>query len=73
MIDLVDYITMIVCTILFLVLGVILGKEAEKNTWQRESVERGVAKYDEKTGKWLWTVDKLPELEEGVKITGDPK
>jgi len=36
------------------VVGVILGGASCTGSWQGETIKRGLAIYDPKTGKWQW-------------------
>ena len=42
-----------VCIIMF-VTGVLCGLMDERARWQRKMIEKGLARYNEQTGKWEW-------------------
>jgi hypothetical protein len=55
------------------VMGVVLAVILSGESFRKDAISRGVARYNPNTANWEWTVDKLPELEEGNRIIGDPK
>ena len=58
-----DFLMVLFLAAMSFIIGMGIAGGISTSNWQRECVERDVAKYNSKSGEWEWTVEKVKRLE----------